>query len=318
MDKDLEIVVNYQCNRNCLYCDYEFLSPNKKNIDLRHIFKIIKNAAKEGIYNLSIIGGEPTLYEHILEVIYIAKKNNFKEIGLVSNGLLLSDIEYTHNLVKMGMTSISLNLPHYKKEKFEFLTGKIGSFKTILTAINNLVKENVYITAFIVVNRKNYKELKNIVRFYLKLGIRDFVIAYIRYLGKAYEICNLNELKVAMSKTIPYVEEACKFLIKNDIKITLENFLPCVFNNYRFLMSDFYETSNLNIGKMYDVISQKTYDLYTISYRDNIKSDKCKKCLYYNNCVGIPKNYLDVFTDKEFIPIEMIKNGKEYRYKNSF
>lgn len=307
MDKDLEINITKKCNRKCIYCNFtpfykKQFNKKRNDYDLNLLFKTIKKAKNEKIKNISIVGGEPTLHKNLPEIIYIAKKNKFKDIALITNGLKLSNESYLENLVKLGMTSATLNLPHHKKEKFEYLTGKKNSFHKIIKAIENMNKKNILITAFIVVNKLNYKELKEISDFYFKKKIRNFVFAYIRYTGRAFR--NYKELKIEMRKTVPYVKKAAENLLKKDCFISFENFLPCILTGYEKYMSDFYIESKPNIGKIYHESSKNCEDLYEISYRDNIKSEKCKECIYYNNCIGLYPGYFKIFGDREIKPVK--------------
>lgn len=127
MIDNLRISVTYKCNLNCSYCHKEGQLKAKKELSLDRIEKIMEAAKEIGIKKIKITGGEPLLRKDIIDIIRIIKKNNFEDISLVTNGLLLK--QYAKQLKESGLDRLnigcdSLNLAFLKNKN-----NIIGSLK---------------------------------------------------------------------------------------------------------------------------------------------------------------------------------------------
>jgi MoaA/NifB/PqqE/SkfB family radical SAM enzyme len=87
--------VTMQCNLNCTYCE-DFGSRRNHQVtpappleDAKKILKVIRT----GVDRLWLTGGEPLMYPEILELLAYARNDlKFREISLITNGTLLSDV----------------------------------------------------------------------------------------------------------------------------------------------------------------------------------------------------------------------------------
>ena len=86
--------VTMQCNLNCTYCE-DFgsrrnhqVTPNPSLEDAKQILRVIRS----GVDRLWLTGGEPLMVPHIFELLDFARKElKFREISLITNGILLSE-----------------------------------------------------------------------------------------------------------------------------------------------------------------------------------------------------------------------------------
>jgi len=103
----LRLSVTERCHLACPYCHREGSSgDNKEEMSLSKIEKIITTARGLGFKKIKLTGGEPLLREDIIEIIKIIKKNNFEDISLVTNGLLLE--KYAQQLSLAGLDRINI------------------------------------------------------------------------------------------------------------------------------------------------------------------------------------------------------------------
>jgi len=85
--------ISTECNQECIFCSVPAEPKETLNIEL--LKKRIKELKDLGTNDLFITGGEPTIYPLLFELLDYAKKFEFKEITIQSNGSNL-----TKNILK--------------------------------------------------------------------------------------------------------------------------------------------------------------------------------------------------------------------------
>lgn len=167
-EKNVWLTVNRQCNLRCSWCYARNTAfSNEKDISLEKAFNIIDMVKSLNIKHISLIGGEPTLYNHLSEIIKYSKNKNIK-CGIVTNGIRLANYEYLCELKRVGLDGVGMSLKGYSSESFKGLTG-VDLYDTSLQAIENLSNIDIPFTVSMVIDKNNYL-------FFLK-GIRDAKIA---------------------------------------------------------------------------------------------------------------------------------------------
>jgi len=133
----LRIAVTDYCNLKCFFCSNEGMplcNKNKTHININELKYLVKSLANEGLKNVSITGGEPTLHPQIIEIINFLNKFNFKNLFFHTNGINL-----TEKLVKKlseGFTKIAISLHSANFKTWQKLTG--GTKKQFKILISNL------------------------------------------------------------------------------------------------------------------------------------------------------------------------------------
>lgn len=98
---DNSLFVTSQCNNRCLMCAQPPLNRDDIDSFWNKNIKLIDNAPN-GLTNIGITGGEPTLLQekliHLVEYIKLRYPDSL--IHILTNGRAFSDIRYTINLKK--------------------------------------------------------------------------------------------------------------------------------------------------------------------------------------------------------------------------
>jgi len=128
--KNLRISVTEACNLNCIYCHKEgsylyalyrcYRSERPVNLPIEAIRKVARVAKEFGIDSVKITGGEPLIRPDIAEVVHIFKELGYRDISMVSNGLLLED--KAEMLKDAGLNRINVSLPSLNPKRFSFVT----------------------------------------------------------------------------------------------------------------------------------------------------------------------------------------------------
>jgi len=165
------IEVTDYCNFNCKWCfanSGQKLSP--RHMEKENLKKLIRALADSGLKQITLSGGEPTLYPHLREVI-----NEAHDCGLVihmnTNGYLLSSGLATE-LKGAGLSQVQINIDSLDPRKHDYVRGKIGSFHRAVKALENARDAGLTCVSQTVLTRENENDVVDIFRFARNLGIQ--------------------------------------------------------------------------------------------------------------------------------------------------
>lgn len=153
----IDLYLSPKCCFNCEYCYVKNDYRDIKTIPLQDAFYFIDCISKAQNVNLSLLGGEPTLYKDLNSVIDYAV-NKVDELELYTNGS--TDLSKFH-LDKLK-TVISIHPRYYKKFKNRFLSNIEYLDKNKFHYQIRLIMENTDLTE-IYNDLKNYDFLKEFV-----------------------------------------------------------------------------------------------------------------------------------------------------------
>lgn len=213
------------CNNKCLFClDQE--NQNGRIISLEDIAADLKNGRRNGATRAIISGGDPTLHPQIFNIIKMARKIGYSRVQMISNGRMLAYEDFAANLKKAGLDEITLSLHSHKKDQFEKMTQVKGSYEQAMKGLINALKYKFIVSVDIVINKINYKTLKETLIFFIKLGISEFDLLYIIPFGSAWT--NKKELFFSPKRAGKYLDAAFSLAKKKDIFLWT-NRLPAIF-----------------------------------------------------------------------------------------
>ncbi|OQY11097.1 MAG: hypothetical protein B6I31_05590 [Desulfobacteraceae bacterium 4572_19] len=131
----IELELSLRCNFKCPYCYVPDTNYFEEELLEEEIRDVILQAKEMGAKKITILGGEPTIYPGILEIVRFISQNNL-QVEIFSNGSgITADFakELFANNVRMVLKKNTLN-----EELQDKLTGKEGAFKIINSALENL------------------------------------------------------------------------------------------------------------------------------------------------------------------------------------
>lgn len=133
----LGLILSYRCNQSCNYCKYHTLEkvfPNDMNIELFN--KFLDWMEKAGLSSFRVLGGEPTQYPYLKDMIAICKKRKFQFSQFFSN--LLFDESVVKYFDKWVFNEIVAHYPPanlYNKNEYGLF---ISNLKMLISAGYNI------------------------------------------------------------------------------------------------------------------------------------------------------------------------------------
>ena len=296
------VLLSSLCNQECLFCN----AQKSKTLSLNEIKSRLSSLKEKGINHIIFSGGEPTLYPHIFKVINWAKKLKFAEIEIQTNALVCSQ-QFVKKLKKSGLTSAFVSLHSYKPKISDNLTGAQGNFAKTLKGINNLCKESISIIPNIVINKKNYKDL----------------IEYVKFVMENIPTLNYISFSVVMpggiaidNKVVPKHSVIQPYLLKV-YEYCREKGIPFIISSSGIPICLIPEFKDFSIEyKTLKFRDKRIRDSIEIDSREKVKRNDCVQCAYNNYCFGIWKNYTSLYGLTELKPINNKKDKKDQHINN--
>lgn len=198
----------HRCNMECNNC----YLPNRDypDVNYENLIDFIDKFKQRTEFRL--IGGEPTLYEKLPEVIKHIKGNKLNHrVTLVTNGLKLSSKKYVNLLKQSGLHRIYLSMNGFDNDDVYEKLDDLRCAKSKMSALNNIINHGIGMSiGFIVV--KNCNEF-----------LIDKMISYcnnknIRMTFEFRNIGNIGRNMIKLSNTSNYTFDELNDIIANKFK----------------------------------------------------------------------------------------------------
>lgn len=158
------ISVTESCNLSCSGCWVS--ASGKKSLSLQQLDGIIGSCKKKGSYFFGILGGEPLMYEGLLDVM---EKHSDCYFQLFTNGILLTE-EVAMRLKKMGNVTPLISVEGLKEES-DVRRGRNDVFERTLAGVRACRKAKLIFGVAASICKSNYNDLVN--REYVELMAKE-------------------------------------------------------------------------------------------------------------------------------------------------
>lgn len=261
--KEAVIFLNNICNFNCYHC---YVKKGKKELSFSDLsFFIDNHIPKYNIQRISLVGGEPFLYNKLVPLLKKLSYLKNLEITLTTNGSIYSD-KFIEPLKSINLKLLKISLQSLKIDVFSKFTGTKNQFQNVLENINKFLKDfNIGIN--ITITELNYKELDKIIYFCQEKGIKYLQISQLTPSGKGAVIKD-EKLK---HNIVESIQKELKKYSNNNINISYDDSSFCSFGRKLILNPD---------GDIYPcpaLISFPQYKIGNIHSSDQELSLKIKK-----------------------------------------
>jgi MoaA/NifB/PqqE/SkfB family radical SAM enzyme len=245
-----------------------------------------------------ITGGETTMRPDFFDSLsYIAESFPLAKISILSNGRRFFYADFTKKCLSYSSVDFIIPIHGWNNKSHDKITGIPGSFNQTIGGLENLFSmrdPGQLIEIRVIIHKINYKKINKILDLILKKfpAVDKLVLVFIEYEGHA--IKNLKSVELNYDKFYPQFEKFEKYLKK--------------FKDMRF-----YHFPLCVIPKNFWPYMWRTLDADELSFLP-----KCSKCKVKSFCMGIHKNYLNLFGGDEFNPLKNIIKIKKDKYNYSY
>ncbi|MBW2459457.1 MAG: radical SAM protein, partial [Deltaproteobacteria bacterium] len=211
--KNVEINIGKTCNGHCLFClDGEPSERDRAFMPWDELQSELRRWREDGYRSVGFLGGEPTVYPHIVPAVAYAAELGYGRIAVATKGLVLHERERCADLVAAGLTRVTLSMHGHTAALEDRLTRVVGAFDKKCQAIGHLralrergqLPDGLSVNA--VLNAHNYRHLPKLLKFFFdELGLDDFRVNFVRPEGMA---ALDEELTPRFSDVVPQLMKA--------------------------------------------------------------------------------------------------------------
>lgn len=166
------LVLGYACNNRCYHC-YASPSSFRKKWMNPHFAKEVMEVLRKEAKTCLLIGGEPTLYPDLSEIISFGANSGLKMV-IVSNGRKLKDRSFTKSLFLAGLDRAVVSLEGSREETHNSIT-RSKSFDDTTNGIR-MCAELGKVNTLTTICRNNSHEIFEIIKLAYKLGATKAVL----------------------------------------------------------------------------------------------------------------------------------------------
>ncbi|MCI5223570.1 MAG: radical SAM protein, partial [Candidatus Electrothrix sp. AR4] len=169
----MEIEFSRVCNFRCSYCYVEGKDTWKNELSQEEIKEVILQAKGLGARKIIILGGEPSIYPHLAEMLFFLDQQEL-EIEIFTNGSGID--QELARLLAQAKVRVALKLNSRNEELQDQLAGKKGAYRSINRALTFLQEagypsQNLFLAMSTVICRQNIKELPAMWQWLREQGI---------------------------------------------------------------------------------------------------------------------------------------------------
>jgi len=344
----VKVVTGFACNADCIFCYYKdkLKSPN---IPFHIIKKDLDFAFRYGIREVDFSGGEPTIHPQLADLIQYAKRKGFEKTSIITNGIVLANMGYYKGLADAGLDETLFSLQGWDDNSHDSFVNVKGSFKRMMTAIENAADLGLKIRTNTVVHKKNYRDLGKICKLIVPfnpvqvnfIAVNDWQCA-----GKLF-----GNFACSYAEMSPCLKESCDFLSSYLENINVRYIPFCMMLGYEKYVCDImqikydpYEwlpwvrTMLEKHYRWYLVAGLIGYGLLTCQnharlFRSKFKdflddciingirkygyrqNQECRSCRYQLICDGLERTYARLLGFKELKRVEGEKISTPYYFR---
>lgn len=225
-----------RCNQECIYCEMGKNIPSSADgsLDFEDLMWIIDQMAINKISKISLCGGEPFLFERIIDVIAYASTKNIR-CSITTNGMAANKLTKKELKVLMDCeTEVNISIDSFDENIQSITRGIPCSIPKISKSIEKLTENQIPVTILTAISKYNYFDLFNFVTIAYAKGIEQVLFQPIIYYSNYPDrptIDNKSELNVSIDKLdvlIAELHKILKFERKHDIRTNVYRILPWI------------------------------------------------------------------------------------------
>lgn len=294
----LLVMTGFSCNDNCIMCSTKPKSLDFPDRSTKEIISDLINGRKQGYVRIEFTGGEPTIRKDILYLVKKARDLGYRDIGLSTNGRMLSYDKFSKAIYNNGLRRINVSLYGYNSKTHDSITRTPRSFEQTIQGVKNFSKySDVSITINTVVFKLNYNILSKIAKFVLSLGIKYWNL--LDLIPDGYAKINYKYLSVDSLIDLSRNLNKLSNIIPLFSSVTFFDFPLCLFSqNFRRIpnVSFISAQGRIEITKQIGY-KPKRFSVVKKSQVNDIHKRRlkvCNQCKFRNSCGGIWKDYIKI------------------------
>jgi len=291
----VNLSIHNKCNVCCIFCNTQKLLRDRiwKETTTSEIRDQLKGNACADVVNFTG-GGEVTLLRELPELILYAKRLGIREVGMETNGVLLSYPDYVSRLKESGLDWCTISLHSHIREISDAICQTDGAFDLTHKGMKNLQEYGIHIESILhTITALNYKHLKEFIVWARKnIEFKTISLSFIRPISEDKKSINLTP---RLSDVEPFLHKALEYCTQNSIGISISAGLGiplCFMQGYEHFSCEL---------QTYCLCGAAEHKKKSYAY-EKIKGEQCIKCSFGKCCSGVEQSYAKLYGLNELRP----------------
>jgi pyruvate-formate lyase-activating enzyme len=206
-----------RCNNRCLFC-HDADRQDGTNVDAQTLFAEIRAGRERGATRLLLSGGEPTIHPAFIEFVEYGKRAGYGWVQVVTNGRMFAYDGFVQRAAAAGLSEVTVSMHGHTAELHDRLVGVQGAFDQALRGLQNLLRRGLVVSVDIVVSGPNVRQLEDILRFFIGMGVREFDLLHLVPFGRGWND-HRDDLFYDPASEKQYVLAALSFATQPDVHL---------------------------------------------------------------------------------------------------
>ena len=172
------------CNNGCLFC-LDSDAQDGTMIPRERVEERIREGREEGGERLILSGGEATIHPDYVDFLRLGRRLGYGWLQTVTNGRMFAYAGFADRALAAGLNEATFSMHGHTAELHDTLVGVKGAFAQAFAGMRNLLGRTV-VNVDVVLNRLNIPHLREILEFYIALGINEFDLLHMVPFGRAW------------------------------------------------------------------------------------------------------------------------------------
>lgn len=299
----IDIKIGFACNNRCEFCVQGEKRAHHGPRPVEQIRADLEDGRRRGASGIVITGGEPTIHATVLTVASLARELGYDSVQIQSNGRMFAHLPFCEQALAAGATEFALALHGASAATHDRLTRAPGAFRQVVTGIRNLVRLDQRVLSNTVITCVNYRELPDIARLLVKLGVSQYQFAFVHILGTAAQ--NASWLVPRKTEVLPFVKAGLDVGLRAGVRCMTEAIPFCFLQGYEACVAE----QIIPRTVVFDAdVTLDDYTAYRLS-EGKAKGPMCERCHYFDRCEGPWVEYSSLFGCDELCPVETAPPG---------
>ncbi len=139
-----------RCNQSCDFC-FNRSMPSVPDMSLQDCLAMFDRLKVVGVRTIDIIGGEPTLHPHLIDIVHMASQRGLN-VNISSNGTNEAVLE---ELLKSG-SNISIGISINDRDALERLAGFVQKTGVVVKSVYRPLMDEAFIHAILALKPKKF------------------------------------------------------------------------------------------------------------------------------------------------------------------
>ncbi|MBL6976209.1 MAG: radical SAM protein [Deltaproteobacteria bacterium] len=174
------------CNNHCLFC-LDSGAQTGRVVPLDEVRRKIRQGRDEGATRLILSGGEPTIHPDYLDLIRFGVETGYTWVQTVTNGRMFRYRRFAETAAANGLREATFSMHGHTAELYDRLVDREGAFVEALAGLRRLQGLGLIISVDIVLNAVNLPHLREIMEFYIDLGVMEFDLLHMIPFGRGFD-----------------------------------------------------------------------------------------------------------------------------------